>query len=112
MRLWRLKKKNWIRKWLLTREKCMNFLERALPLLERGFSLIPLEIPALITDPRRGKVPLDELPGKRPATGLVPQGAKNRTRDRGTIEAWAERLPNANVGVCADENFLIRAGAG
>ena len=63
------------------------FLQRALPLLDRGFSLIPL---------------LER--GKAPQPGI---GTKSKSTDRAQIDRWAEIFPNANVGVCADEQFLI-----
>jgi hypothetical protein len=64
-----------------------SFLERALPLLAHNFSLIPLQ-------------PRD----KNPLPGF---GVTKKTRDRQTIESWSEANPEANVGVVADENFLI-----
>jgi hypothetical protein len=63
------------------------FLKRALPLLDRGFSLIPL---------------LEH--GKAPQSGI---GTKSKSTDRAQIERWAEQFPDANVGVCADGQFLI-----
>jgi hypothetical protein len=65
----------------------MNFLDRAVPLLERGFSIIPLE-------------PKD----KKPIAGM---GVTRRTQDGATVTAWAEKYADANVAVCADETFLI-----
>ena len=65
----------------------MNFLDRALPLIERGFSVIPLKPAAK-----------DTLPGI---------GAKSRSRDPQQIQAWAEKFPTANVAIVADENFGI-----
>lgn len=65
----------------------MTFLDRALPLIERGFSVIPIE-------PR----------GKRPIGGF---GATRRTRDAAVIEGWAAQFPEANVGIVADENTVI-----
>lgn len=65
----------------------MTFLDRALPLIERGFSVIPIE-------PR----------GKRPIGGF---GATRRTRDVAVVEGWAEQFPDANVGIVADENTVI-----
>src|SRR5690242_15917098 len=67
----------------------MNFIERALPLLERGFSLIPLE--------KRGKAP---QPGPW-------KGASHRTRDAALVTKWGELYPESNVAIVADENFLI-----
>ena len=63
----------------------MKFQERAEPLLAHGFSIIPCE--------PRGKKPLHS-----PA---------DPTRDPAIVAAWAERWPDANVGVVADENFCI-----
>ena len=63
------------------------FLERAAPLLERGFSLIPCE-------PR----------GKKSIAGL---GVMSKTKDLAIIQSWAEAYPDANVGVCADEEIVI-----
>jgi hypothetical protein len=65
--------------------KLTPFLERAAPLLERGFSLIPCE-------PR----------GKKPIAGL---GVMSKTKDPAIIQSWAEAYPDANVGVCADEEI-------
>jgi hypothetical protein len=67
--------------------KLTPFLERAAPLLERGFSLIPCE-------PR----------GKKPIAGL---GVMSKTKDPAIIQSWAEAYPDANVGVCADEEIVI-----
>ncbi len=64
----------------------MTFLDRAAPLLERGFSLIPLK-PA----------------SKEP----IGPGATSKTRDAAIISEWSNRWPDANVAVCADENFCI-----
>jgi hypothetical protein len=65
----------------------MAFLQIAAPLIERGFSVIPIE---------KG--------GKRPVPGL---GALSRTRDLPVLSAWAEQWPDANVGICADEDTVI-----
>src|SRR5262250_763007 len=62
-----------------------TFLDRAKPLQERGFSLIPLK--------PRDKAPIF--------------GVRSRTTNPELIAAWAEQYPDANVGVCADENFVI-----
>ena len=63
-----------------------DFLTRATALVQRGFSVIPIE-------PR----------GKRPAG----PGATSRTRNVDVIKAWAESWPDANVAVCADDNITI-----
>jgi hypothetical protein len=63
----------------------MNFLERATALVNRGFSVIPLT--------PRGKTPL--------------VGATGRTNNAQLLEAWGQLYPEANVGVCADENITI-----
>ena len=65
----------------------MTFLNRAVPLIERGFSVIPLE-------PRE----------KKPVAGM---GVTRRSKDAVVIADWAAKYPEANVAVCADENFLI-----
>ena len=65
----------------------MNFLERAQPLLERSFSVIPLRPGAK-----------DTLPGI---------GAKNRSRDIVQVREWAEQYPDANVAIVADEGVAI-----
>jgi len=65
----------------------MNFLEKAQPLLERGFSVIPLRPGAK-----------DTLPGI---------GAKSRTRDIVHVREWAEQYPDANVAIVADEEVAI-----
>ena len=64
----------------------MNFIDRALPLLERGFSVIPLA--------EHGKSP-------------VGPGATSRSRDINVITQWSQLWPNANVGICADETITI-----
>jgi len=66
----------------------MNFLDRAVPLLERGFSIIPLE-------PKE----------KKPITAVG--GVTRRSRKAEDVAAWGEKYPEANVAVCADETFLI-----
>lgn len=63
-----------------------DFLSRATALVDRGFSVIPLA-------PR--------------AKGPVGPGARSRTRDAEVVKAWAEMWPDANVGICADENITI-----
>ena len=68
----------------------MNFLDRALPLIGRNFSIIPLGANS-----------------KAPQKGI---GAKQRsTGNKGfqQIESWAQRFPDANVGLVADERFCI-----
>jgi len=69
----------------------MNFLERAQPLLERSFSVIPLRPGAK-----------DTLPGI---------GAKNRSRDIVQVREWAEQYPDANVAIVADEGVAILESA-
>lgn len=64
-----------------------EFLKIATALVERGFSVIPIE-PG----------------GKRPLKGI---GATYRTRDLGTVQKWANVWSDANVGICADENVVI-----
>lgn len=64
-----------------------DFLQIAAPLIERGFSVIPIE---------KG--------GKRPVPGL---GALSRTGDLAVVNAWAAQWPDANVAICADENIII-----
>src|SRR5205823_14670121 len=63
------------------------FLDRAIPLIDRGFSVIPLE-------PRE----------KKPVAGM---GVTRKSRDEAQIDAWAVQYPDANVAVCADDTFLI-----
>jgi hypothetical protein len=61
------------------------FAELATPLIDRGLSVIPLQ------------------PGKKdPIVGPI-----KKTRDPLQVAEWAERHPTANVGVVADENFMI-----
>src|SRR5215467_8950394 len=64
-----------------------NFADRAQPLMIRGFSVIPLE-----------------SRGKKPVPGF---GARSRTRDAANVLDWCQKWPDANVGVCADENYVI-----
>jgi hypothetical protein len=64
-----------------------NFLQIATALVEKGFSVIPIE-----------------TGGKRPVSGL---GATHRTRDLDTVRFWANHSPSANVGICADESTVI-----
>lgn len=61
------------------------FLDRALPLLARGLSIIPIT--------------------PREKTPIV--GAKQRTQDVGTVEQWATQWPDANVAICADNDVCI-----
>lgn len=64
-----------------------TFQDRAVELLGRGFSLIPLQ-PS----------------GKAPIHGI---GAKSKTKDPAVIQSWAEQFPEANVGVVADNDICI-----
>jgi hypothetical protein len=64
-----------------------SFKERATPLLERGFSVIPLM-------PRE----------KKPVAGM---GVTKKSRNQDVIDTWAAQWPEANVAVCADDTFLI-----
>jgi hypothetical protein len=64
-----------------------NFLDRDNALLERGFSVIPI-------------APRD----KKPVPGL---GANSRTQNLDVVAAWANMWPDANAGVCADDNITI-----
>jgi hypothetical protein len=64
-----------------------GFLDIALPLLDRGFSLIPLK-----------------ARDKAPQPGI---GVRSRSREKAQIEKWALEFPDANVGVVADSHFLI-----
>jgi hypothetical protein len=61
-----------------------TFLDRAHALVDRAFSVIPIE-------PR----------GKRPAG----PGATSRARDLDVINVWANSWPDANAAVCSDENM-------
>jgi len=65
-----------------------NFLQIATDLVNRGFSVIPIE-------PR----------GKRPVFKLG--GVTNRTRDLKVVQVWSEVEPDANVAICADEDTVI-----
>jgi hypothetical protein len=64
-----------------------NFLDRAKPLIERGFSIIPL-------------TPRD----KAPVSGL---GAKSATNNADIIEHWGTAYPDANVGIASDANYTL-----
>ena len=56
-------------------------------MLERGFSVIPI-------------APRD----KKPVPGL---GANSRTQNLDVVAEWANMWPDANAGVCADDNITI-----
>jgi hypothetical protein len=65
-----------------------DFLAISKPLIERGFSIIPLE-----------------SGGKRPVPGV---GALKRTRFWTQVFNWSQSYGNdLNVGICADENTVI-----
>lgn len=64
----------------------MSFRDIAVPLLDRGFSVIPIA--------PRGKAPIGP-------------GAKNATQDVNLCLEWDKLWPNANVGICADANITI-----
>lgn len=64
-----------------------NFSSRAVPLIDRGFSVIPL-------------TPND----KAPVLGI---GALSRSNSREIVAGWAVAYPNANVGICSDDNFTL-----
>jgi len=68
----------------------MNFLDRALPLIARNFSIIPLGA--------NSKAPQKGIGAKQRSTGK---------KDFQQIESWAQRFPDANVGLVADERFCI-----
>lgn len=68
----------------------MTFLEISLPLAERGFRVFPL-------------VPKDKRPVKL-SSGDHFDGA---TTDVAALELWSTEIPNANVGLCPDENFCF-----
>ena len=69
-----------------TEGRCaMDFLTLAQNLLARGFSVIPLKA--------RDKAPI--------------LGVTNRTRDPKIVADWGSQFPDANVGVCADEDIVI-----
>jgi hypothetical protein len=63
------------------------FLDRALPLLARGFSVIPI------------------TPGQK--NTLPGIGALSRTRDVDTVQGWATKFPDANVAIVADQDICI-----
>jgi putative DNA primase/helicase len=63
------------------------FLTRAEDLISRGFSVLPL-------NPR----------DKAPVPGI---GATFATNDSATIARWAERFPEANVGIASDANYTL-----
>ena len=63
-----------------------NFVTRATALVDRGFSVIPI-------------APRDKHPAG--------PGATARTREPRILNIWAEQWPDANVGICADENITI-----
>jgi putative DNA primase/helicase len=64
-----------------------TFLEAAVPLARRGWPVFPLK-------------PRDKLP-------LTEHGLHDATSDENQIRAWAERWPNANVGVRTEEIVAI-----
>ncbi|PYV72427.1 MAG: hypothetical protein DMG96_26165 [Acidobacteria bacterium] len=68
----------------------MNFLDRALPLIARNFSIIPLGANS-----------------KAPQKGIVAKQRSTGKKDFQQIESWAQRFPDANVGLVADERFCI-----
>ena len=43
--------------------------------------------------------------GKRPLARLAPNGLKNATTDKATIEKWGRAVPDANVGVVTGITF-------
>src|SRR4051794_15370598 len=65
----------------------VNFLDRATPLIERGFSVLPLA--------SRDKAPVPGL------------GATSATSNADIIEHWAAQYPDANVGIASDANFTL-----
>jgi Bifunctional DNA primase/polymerase, N-terminal/AAA domain len=68
----------------------MSFLEISLPLAERGFRVFPL-------------VPKD----KRPVKLSSGDHFDASTTDVAALEQWSTEVPNANVGLCPDENFCF-----
>jgi len=73
-------------------------LLRAQSLLARNFAIIPLH--PLQKDPDFALVPrVDGVPG----TG----GAARRTRDINIVRGWCEASPDANIGVCSDDQITI-----
>ena len=66
----------------------VDFLAVATALVKRDFSVIPIK-------------------SGRKYPPLTPNGTKNRTKNPDLIANWAARFPNANVALCADENFVI-----
>jgi hypothetical protein len=72
----------------------MNFLERALPLIQRGLFVIPVAAP----------IPGDRASGKNP---LIPNWQNSGTIDRNQIEAWDSEWPNANAGVVANGVVML-----
>jgi Bifunctional DNA primase/polymerase, N-terminal/AAA domain len=67
------------------------FMDRALPLVARGFSLIPLS--------QKSKDPAI-------VDGRI-IGPRSRTKDLETLEYWSAQNPDGNVGLCCDDNFVI-----
>jgi hypothetical protein len=76
----------------------IDFQTIATDAVQRGFSVIPL-LPGQ-KDPDFALVPREN---NEPGTG----GACKRTRDLNKIAEWAAASPNANVGICADENVTF-----
>jgi hypothetical protein len=68
----------------------MNFLEIATPLAERGFRVFPV-VP-------KNKMPLPLAQGDH---------FDAATTDLAQLEQWNRECPNANVGLCPDENFCF-----
>jgi hypothetical protein len=66
----------------------VNFLSRATDLVDRGFSIIPVA--------PRAKNPIAGGPG-----------ATSRTRNLEIMKGWAQRWPDANAAVCADDEITI-----
>jgi P4 family phage/plasmid primase-like protien len=67
-----------------------NFLERALPLAERGFRVFPL------------------IPGeKRPVKMSTGDHFDAATTDPEQLRLWDTQEPNANIGLSPDENFCF-----
>jgi Bifunctional DNA primase/polymerase, N-terminal/AAA domain len=68
-------------------DACLTFLDRAVPLIERGFEVIPI------------------LPKEKRPCGSY--GPLSRTRDGATIQSWQEQFPQANVAIVSNDEFCI-----
>jgi hypothetical protein len=83
-------------------DKKNTTLECATYYISQRWQVLPLH--TIVNGKCTCKTPSCESPGKHPYSPLVPNGSKDATTNRQTIEQWFNGKTPLNIGICAGKN--------